>query len=65
VNWQTQVVASGGSIRRNGAMIDVRWQGGFLQSSSNFANWADVDRPAWPYRQDPAAAASGFWRVRE
>ncbi len=65
VNWQTHVVASGGSIRMSGAMVDVRWQSGFLQSSTNLVNWTDVDRPAWPYLQSPAAAARGFWRVRE
>ncbi len=53
------------SLGRAGALLEVKWQGGFLQSSSDLSAWSDVDRPTCPLPLDPSVAPALFFRVRD
>lgn len=64
VNWQYELPMSLG-LTRMGTVLQVNWQGGVLQSSTNLTDWTDIPGASRPHAHDPSSAAKGFWRVRK
>lgn len=64
VDWAYHL-PMGISVGRLGGGVEVQWQGGILQHSTNLVDWFDLPAASRPWRPDVADAWHQFWRVRK
>ena len=64
VNWQYELPMSLG-LTRMGNLLQVNWQGGVLQQSTDLAEWSDLSDTQRPFKHTNAAAPQMFWRIRK
>jgi hypothetical protein len=64
VDWAYHL-PMGLSVGRVAGGVEVRWQGGILQHSTNLVDWHDLPGASRPWRPDIADVWHQFWRVRK
>ena len=64
VNWKYWLPMSLG-LTHTGNLLQVNWQGGALQHSTNLGQWIEVTNATQPYHHAITAGGADFWRLRK
>lgn len=64
VNWPYELPMAL-SLAAQGNTLQVNWQGGVLQESTNLASWNDTPGASRPWILHSSGAPQKFWRIRK